>query len=255
MKSLISFAFYRKNIEFGTIELSIFQDDRFIKDVGAFYVPRLFEKEMEEPKVNDLRDYGYIPWAIFYNKIDRIIKAIEENNLYIFNLQENKILKNYISIATIPIDASTFEFEFHRLFPNYPSIKCNDENYEAFKNELINIKNNNKNLTRICDNYIVNLFNPSLKERLDFALNEFDYLLKEIFTKIYQEYDKNKISKNFRDARNNVDHGSLSTKIDSEIANAYYCVRMLTLAMTLKRFEFSDEEIKKSVRSIFEIRL
>ena len=60
--------------------------------------------------------------------------------------------------------------------------------------------------------------------------------------------------------RQDVEKGVLTiptgvTKIDVNVANAYYCIRILILAMTLKRFGFSDEEIKKSIIMVFEIRI
>lgn len=86
LKTLISFAFYRQNVEFGDIRICVEYGDNNYHDVGSFYIPGLFEKEMEKPEINSFMDYGFIPWNIFYSKIGKIVEAIEHNELYVYNL-------------------------------------------------------------------------------------------------------------------------------------------------------------------------
>lgn len=256
LKTLISFAFYRQNVEFGDIRICVEYGDNNYHDVGSFYIPGLFEKEMEKPEINSFIDYGFIPWNIFYNKIGKIVEAIEQNELYVYNLPENKKYQKYISIVSIPKDASAFEFEFYRLYPDYVSVKKNNDAYKKYEEEIIKIRDTSeKEVAKICNDQLANLFNPSLKERIEYAFDQFEYLLKDIYEKVFDTCDKKQIAKVIRDARNDVDHGSLKTKIDVNVANAYYCIRILILAMTLKRFGFSDEEIKKSIIMVFEIRI
>lgn len=108
MKSLLSFAFYRQNVEFGVIKISISQDNKIFTEIGSFFVLGLFDKEMEKPEITNFSDFGFIPWEIFYTKIDKIIEAITSNQLYLYHLQENKRLKEYVSIVSILKDASAF---------------------------------------------------------------------------------------------------------------------------------------------------
>lgn len=185
LKSLIAFAFYRQNVEFGNIKVFKEDDNKKYQEVGLFYMPGLFEKEMETPKINNLIDIGFIPWNIFYGKIGKIMEAINNNELYIYHLPENKKLQKCISIESIPKDASAFEFEFYKLYPNYVSSKTESSAYQEYCKKIIEIKNtSNKEIGEICDTYLSNIFKPSLKERVDYALGEFEYLLKDIFEKV-----------------------------------------------------------------------
>ena len=142
------------------------------------------------------------------------------------------------------------------MYPDYVSVKKNNDAYKKYEEEIIKIRDTSeKEVAKICNDQLANLFNPSLKERIEYAFDQFEYLLKDIYEKVFDTFDKKQIAKVIRDARNDVDHGSLKTKIDVNVANAYYCIRILILAMTLKRFGFSDEEIKKSIIMVFEIRI
>ena len=96
---------------------------------------------------------------------------------------------------------------------------------------------------------------PSLAEKSDYSLNQFSSIIDEFIEKDYKiEKPKTKITKDFVKARNCVNHGSTTTKMNKDTVNAYRIIRLLAFSMQLTRIGFSEKEITECIKSVFELR-
>mgnify|MGYP003316044345 CR=1 FL=1 len=253
---MLKFIFYRQNVEFGNLKLLVKHMvgvKKQFEKIGDIFVPILNEHEMESPNLNTTNDIGFIPWHHSYKVIPKIVELNNNGELYLYSLPMQKKEQKFITINSVSLIASSFEFEYCHLYTKTIFEDLDD------RKEIRNIVNKNiglfknENQQTLVKNAIGTIFKPSLSMKAQRALNDFLPLLTELVAKFNYNDIIKEVSKIFVKARNDIDHGNKNINITTDIANALYVMRILVCCMQLKRLGLNDEDIFNSVRCIFEI--
>ena len=249
----LKFSFQTENVEPGNIDVSFQTYNEQGKEIWSkmydLYLPGI-KKTMYDPDINKFTDKPFIPWASIIEKADIIFHLIENDGLALYHLPENVDLRHMHSRKTISQDFSAFEFEFKKLYPDFKSKESQTDEFKECIKQIEKVKDNfkdNENIKNSINNLLSNFANPPLKEKLNFAVLEFDKLLR----KFLQESDMEKVIKRILLKRNPITHGDAGVVLDVETANSFFYLRLLILAMQLKRIGFNDDEIKISLKNIF----
>lgn len=253
---MLKFIFYRQNVEFGNVQLLIEHEisgKNMFEKIGQIIVPISNDYEMENSDLNKTNDMGYIQWNEIYNFLPNLVKLISDDELYLFSLPIRKKELRYITINSASLIASSFEFEFSKLFKEnlFQDIedrekikKIIDDNIFLFENE------NQKDLITKTTSF---LFNPTLVMKNKKALQSFVLFIKPICDKFGYSNYVDEVSKEFVDIRNRIDHGNKNLKISPTTANAFYIERVLVFCMQLRRIGFQDDSILNAIKTVFEL--
>ena len=201
------------------------------------------------------QDFGFIPWSHIYSYIPQISSLIEKEELYLYNLPDNKKEKELISINSISLDASAFEFEFNKLYKNNVSFLDDIELRKKAKEKAKNFANSlpEEKERNIILNCLGNILIPSLTMKNQKALQDYSFVIKELCNDLGFQNGMSDISTEFVSKRHAIDHGLENMKITSKTANAYFLERILIYSMQLKRIGMSYEEIIYSIKIVFEL--
>lgn len=238
-----------------------------IKDMKTDFT--LYVNHNPEQKI-DLHNnkHSYISLTDIEKNYDKIFNEVSDNNFlihyYPLNKNENFVIDNnkYIQIS------SAFESEFNKTFKNFKASK--NENYRIVKdnmlkyiqtsiNELSN--NDNKDIKKqikYLNNFktIINNVEGSLEEKIAYALEKYDNILKpykEDLLKTYhiENIKKTILSRKFSERRNKISHG-LETDFFSDVEIiGYILIKYTIYCITFDRLGFSEKEIKEFLNKIF----
>lgn len=251
----LKFSFQTDNVEPGGISIA-FQTYNHQKEITWLKICNLYlpgiKHTMYEPNLNKTTDNPFIPWSYIIKNANKIFDFIQNDDIALYHLPENIDLRHMHSRKTISQDFSAFEFEFKQLFSGFKSQEYETEDFKECNKQLKKVSRNfahNGNIQQRINNLISNFNNPPLREKLSFASSEFSNLLKPFLGN--KQIDK--IIEIILKMRNPITHGDVGVVLDTETANSFFYLRLLILSMQLKRVGFGDQEIKKSIKNIFEI--
>ena len=123
-----------------------------------------------------------------------------------------------------------------------------DDNIISFKNKIqsLDLTKEEKEIRNIfSDNFFSN---PTLKERGNYAFDYFKNIIE--LHKEENDLDLKRIVDTFKNTRNRIDHGDLKFKLDSQIAIAFYYLRIVILCMQLKRLKINKKSITEITKLV-----
>lgn len=251
----VRFCFFRKLVDVGDIDICCKENQNEVigyHRVGSLHI-NYKRKEIEPIELNSRTDYGFIPWPSIYSHIPQLMALINNSDIYLDHLPEQRIDRFIVNYYSLTMDAAAFEYEFKERFPEYETTKKTDEKYITLKKKLEEIE-----LTKACrellDDLVGRYFDqPALLERAEYAITQYVDLLQPFFKKISLErFDCHKIARTFKESRNNVGHGSTNLRITSDIARSSLVIRAVIICMQLERIGMEQELISKVIRMLFD---
>lgn len=251
VRRFIEFCFYRSSVSLGDIEIhriaNIVDGKKQTESIGFLFI-NYNETPIEPIKLDDIFDYGFIKWADICDVIDSFSDLIDKDKLYLYHLPKTRSGRFYVGYSDISLLSAAFEFEFLSLFSNYESKKMKDDSCKELKNTLLKLACNNKQKEMISN--IVGVFfdTPSFYERLSFAFEKYKNVILEFLPEMFKTPEE--IGKTIRLTRNKIDHGDLTFTITPEIANAFYCLRILILCIQLERLGISEDKLNEIIKPV-----
>ena len=244
---LVAYCYYRSDISLGVIEIVKKNKNNITSKVGDFYF-NYNEAEIERIDLNKLNDFGFIPWSCFYKHVPHLVGLLEQNELFLYNLPQRRKERFRCSIVDISKDAAAFEYEFNKTFPDYKTCNLEDETHLSLHEKIwkIELDKEERSLLHATD-YLFN--SPSFKEKTLYALHVFGNIISEYLNGMTNE----QIAKEFKDARNNADHGNMELSISDDTARVFYIIRIVIMSMQLKRMQVPDDEIPNLIRPVFSL--
>lgn len=253
----LKFLFYRQNVELGDISLHIkhkINNKYLFEEIGSCFLPFYNRHEMEGSDLNKTTDFGFITWTTACKYLPTLFDLVSKDELYLYNIPSNKKEKGLTSINSISLDASSFEFEYSKLYGNislFTDLADRKIVKEKISEALKTLDSDNQR--RLANQCLEGINKPTLKMKNKKALEDFAFIMKPIADKFgYKDYAE-EISKEFKDKRNAIDHGLKDLSITKDTANAYYIERILIYSMQLRRIGMDDNEILESVKTVFEL--
>ena len=253
--NLVRFCFYRKLIDVGDIDICCKENKKEVlgyQRVGSLHI-NYNRKEIEPIDLNSLTDYGFIPWFSIYSNLPDLMDLINQSDIYLDHLPDQRIDRFMVNYYSLTIDAAAFEYEFSKIFPKYETTKKTDIKYITLRKKLEEI-----DLTKDCKGLLNDLigkyFNqPALMERAEYSIARYVDLLRPFFKKIgLVKINIHKLAKSFKESRNLVDHGSTNLRITTDIARSSLVIRAVIICMQLERIGMEQDRISKVIRCLFD---
>lgn len=222
---------------------------------GIFGSTKYAKQEIEDEKHNDVFS-SFMYWNNLYNVAGNIFKAIYENDIFLDNLPKKRIERIVTSNNSITYDCAAFEFEFRKY---YPSGRKRHRNTIVIENkvrnklqELINsTSGKEKNYYR---NFLKHLSQETLQGNIKYMFEKFGELFTDIKNKLKLHVSFQLISEECAGMRNTIDHGKKDRQITRDIAGYYVLLRALIYAMQLQRLGLDNENLRKCIFSLLNIK-
>lgn len=259
----LQFSFHREFVECGEIVIKmhtlISKDLSTWLTIGNIHIPFYDTIEMNNPKIGDLTEFGFIEWENLYQHVSNIFNSIEQGFLYLYNLPEKNTDRNLFSLSTVSKDAAAFEFHFSKIYQDLISSKIQNHSFVLVKEKLEDFLKEEKDteVRNFLIRTIDSISQMSFKEKILYVLDDLNPILKKYIDCEYKtdyETSKCKIANEFRNVRNKV-HGCSSVILSDEEVNANFIIRILIFAMQLKQLGFNESESERAIQTVFELRI
>ena len=257
-KQFIQFLCYRKNIEFGKVELAAPCKDGKHEVFAELYVL----DEGADTEIQPLKDGRYIKQAHISGFEGQILSDIANEKLYLRHLPESFENSQHIDAARFIMITAAFEWEFNRLFPD--GISKSKERLEAelevsqklgalIDSSSGRIKKIYKSLLKSIER------SPSLSNKIEEIGSNMGSLLDPFEKQLYyinkEQLDYTDMGRRLADQRNHFAHGDLDKDfIGLSLLDLIFLQRII-YAMQLKRVGIEDKQIQRSINDLFKCRL
>lgn len=252
---IIRFCFFRNSVDVGEICICCKKDESSpigFEEVGSLYL-NYHQREFEHIELNSLVDYGFIPWGLVFSHISSLVSCLERNDIFLYHLQEKKADRFFVNLASISSDASAFEYEFHVLFKNFQTAKKADKKYTDLRDKLETIELSEESNSILSDIISRYFDSPSLKEKAEYAIEQFSGILEPFFKFVeIKKASSKQIASDFCLGRNKVNHGSNSLRLSYGVTQACLVIRAIVICMQLRRIGMDENEIKSSLAFLFD---
>lgn len=256
---LLCFLTYRKNVEINSCQIMNKSNDGKYIEVGRFFVN--IDKDTYSESIYT-KSMKILPYNLIKEYLANLIKLIIDNKLYFQHIPYNSRDMLTMTPSRFVMITAAFEYTFNEIYgKNYKT----DNIIEKIKGPLLEFLKKMKEestgkLKKRAKGFYkyIEASGFNLADKIKFALDDH---FEEISIFIDHIYKINKIetpttlkiAERIEKQRNNYAHGNISNEIDPNVMLDLFIMECLIYTMTLRKIGMNENEIKKSIKKLFDI--
>ncbi|MFS0883326.1 hypothetical protein [Metabacillus niabensis] len=258
-KRFLNFITYRKNTTINQIILKKRnpETDKY-RRIGTVFINGIDNNSVEPEKLVKER---LIDIKLLGDQIGELFNKINEDQIYLTHIPENSKEWNIITASRFIMITAGFEWQFRSTYneksnENEEKNKEHEEEIFTFLDEKIEQYTGKKKKYFKDIKKLIQRSNMTLLDKISWALNKFDDVLKDFINSIYslndiQENKYKDISERIQTQRNNIAHGNIDKEFNPIVILDLSVLEWLYYAMVLNDIGVPREDIKRSINRLF----
>lgn len=254
-RNFIRFLCFRKNIFFTAIDVYTSTEDGKHLKIGKLHIINDNHKSEEEPNLNN----QCIKYEYIQGKEGRILSDIVLNSLFLRHLPKTYADSKHIDIASFIMITAAFEWEFNRSYPDgIDKSEQSIEIEESISSEITKLMDSSTGKKKKKYKYLLKCIkNDPLKSKITKVVNDYIDVIGDFGKNLYQinnmEFNSKSIGERVTDQRNHYAHGDLDKDFINESLLDVNFLEYVVYALQLRSVGLSDENIRKSINSVFHL--